>query len=195
MTFWQWHFDQTMTMTFWPIFWFPTFFFYSCQNYMHLLRILIRRTRNWISWKCTVFHLVKHRECSVKSISWMEPGGLTGEQMTPYLFSRARWWEEKSGRSLWLSFCTAACFPGPSPPWRDSPNPSRESLSMGSLLPCTLFLTRFSSISPNPRQWSPYARRFRTPRYCSGWPFPVSRQRSLSLKIKPLHTPSSIQVI
>ncbi|XP_042769045.1 uncharacterized protein C9orf153 homolog isoform X3 [Panthera leo] len=38
-----------------------------CQNFMHFLRILIRRARNRVSEKLTVFHLVRHRKCLVKT--------------------------------------------------------------------------------------------------------------------------------
>lgn len=128
----------------------------SCQNCMLLSRTLLRRARNQISPKLTVFHRTKHRKCLVKT--WMpcqlvEP--TTWGKETPSLFSCARWWEERRrNQTLWPKSCTEACWHPRCLQWRDSSNPSRGSSGMGFLLPHTLFPMRFSSNTPNPHHRS-----------------------------------------
>lgn len=64
---------------------------------------------------------------------------------------------------------------------------SRDSLSVGSLHPTTPHLLRFSSITPAPCHQSPH-RRFRAPKHYKERAFPVSRRKSLSLRMKFLNT-------
>lgn len=162
------------------------FFFHSCQNYTPLFRILARRTRNWIAWTLTLFHPAKRRKYSAKT--WMHWEKPMWEKMIRSLFSRARWWERTRGQNLWPNSFTAAYWAAPSIHWRDSAGPSGESLSMGSPLPVTRFLMRFSSVPPQGAQQPMPRRKFKASESYAGWAFLQSHRKSSSLKIGFLNT-------
>lgn len=110
------------------------------------------------------------------------------------LFACVRWLEKKRrDQNLWQNLHTAPCWPAHSVQWRDSPDPSRGSFSVGLLPLHTLFLRRFSSITPTLCHQSPHRRRLRAPTYYMGWAFTGSCQKMLSLTTDLLSTSWLIQ--